>query len=542
MLTILGGVALTLYGVQQVRECVINAFGPQLRLFLEKSTRQRWQAFSAGVIVTSLIQSATATFLITTSFAARRLIPVAPALAVSLGADVGTTLTAQVFSLGFNWLGPVLILIGMLNAGWFPHGRMKHIGMTFVGLGLILLGLGTIVHTAEMIEDSAAFKAVIFELSSDPFMTFLLGALVTWMAQSSLAVVLLIMSFASGGVIPLPAAFCMVLGTHVGSSITPLLVNIKQKNEARQLAWGSFLMRLASCLAMLLIVPFCVAHDEFFGNSIGRQVVNFHMASSLARALFFLPLLGLAEKILQHMFPYTVDLDDPARLHYLDERDLVTPSVALASATREALRLGDQVLGMLQDLPIIFVNNHPAKLQNILDRDNHVDHLYEKIKFYLAKLSREAMDDAQAKRHVDLLMFTTNLEHIGDIIVKNLCELAEKKWRNNLSFSRQGWEEIEAYHQHVCENFRLAMNVFNSGDPLLARELVRQKEALSRESHHSTGSHFERLRQGLMESMRSSSLHLDIIRDLRRINDYLTSVAYPILEEKGVLQSRLREE
>jgi len=542
LLTILGGVALTLFGVSQVRESVTNALGPQLRLFLEKSTRYRWQAFSAGVLVTSLIQSATATVLIVTSFAARRLIPVAPALAVSLGADVGTTLVAQIFSFGFNWLGPVFILIGMVSAGWFPHGRMKHVGLTFVGLGLVLLGLGTIIHTAEMVEKSAIIKALIESLTSDRFMTFLIGALITWAAQSSLAVVLLIMSFASSHLMPVDTAFCLVLGTHVGSSIMPLLVNIKQKNEAGQIAWGGFLMRLGSCLLFLLLVPYATEYVQFFGRSIERQVVNFHTASSVARALIFLPFLGLIEKLLQKLFPFSVDLDDPSRVHYLDERDLTTPSVALASAARESLRLGDQVLTMLRDVKVVFQNHHPGKLQQLLDRDNHVDRLYEQIKFYLAKLSREAMDDDQARRHVDLLMFITNLEHIGDIVVKNLCELAEKKWRNNLSFSKQGWLEIELYHTKVCENFQLALNVFNSGDPMLARELVRHKEALSRDSMSSAGSHFERLRQGLMESMRSSSLHLDIIRDLRRVNDYLTSIAYSILEAKGALQSRLRED
>ena len=301
-------------------------------------------------------------------------------------------------------------------------------------------------------------------------------------------------------------------------------------------------MRLVSCLMMLPFVNHVVGHSHYLGNDVARQIINFHTFFTLARALSFLPFVGLIEKMLKKAFPFVADTQDAGRALYLDERDLATPSVALASATREALRLGDQVLVMLSEVKSLFEHNQATKLQHLLARDNHVDRLYDTIKFYLAKLSREAMDDAEAKRHIDLLMFITNLEHIGDIIVHNLCELSAKKWRNNLSFSAQGWQEIEKYHQRVCDNFHLAMNVFNSNDPVLARQLVRKKEAVALDAKSITGSHFERLRQGLLESMRSSSLHLDIIRDLRRINDHLTSVAYSILEARGDLQSRLREE
>lgn len=541
LLTILGGISLTLYGVQQVRDSVTHALGPQLRMFLEKSTRQRWRAFGAGILVTSLIQSATATVLIVTSFAARRLIPVAPALAVSLGADVGTTLVAQVFALGINWLGPVFILIGMVNVGWFPYGRMRHIGMTCVGLGLILIGLGTVINTAHMIEDTEIVKVLLDSVGKDLFMAFLVGALITWIAQSSLSIVLLVMSFAGANIMSIDTALALVLGTHVGSSITPLLVNIRQKNEAAQIAWGGFLMRLILSVMVLPFTRYFADHAAYLGQGIERQIVNFHTVFSLVRAAVFLPFLGYVAAFLQKAFPFSVDVNDPGRLQYLDERDLSTPSVALASATRESLRLGDLVLSMLVDTKEMFQVNNPGRLQLLHDRDNNVDRLYERIKFYLAKLSRENMDDEQARRHIELLMFITNLEHIGDIIDKNLCDSAAKKWRDNLSFSKQGWEEIDLYHARVCNNFQLALNVFNSNDPDLARQLVLQKEAMRVETLTTTGSHFERLRQGLLESMRSSSVHLDVIRDLRRINDYLTSVAYNILEVNGHLQSRLRD-
>lgn len=538
---ILGGVALTLYGVQQVRDGVMQALGAQLRNIIERSTCYRLQAFLSGILVTGLIQSATAVALIVSNFAGRNLISVAAALAVLLGADVGTSLVAQVFSLGISGLGPVFVFVGMVMIAWFPLSRLKHGGTAVVGLGLMLLGLGTITHAAGPMEDSTTLKMVMKTLSEDLPMAFLVGTLLTWLAQSSLAIVLLVISFASAGAVRPDAAFALVLGTHVGATIGPLMLNTKNKDEARQVVWGSFLMRFFFAMSVLPLIDLIVEHINLLGEVIERQVVNFHTAFSIIRALLFMPFLSPIATALRKAFPLEKNQNDPSQTKYLDPRDIAMPSIALAATTRESLRLGDMVLKMMQDVKYLFEENDMRAMQILLDDDNGVDRLYEKIKIYLAQMSREKMDEAQAQRHIAILMFVVNLEHIGDIIVKSLCELARKKWRNNLTFSKQGWQEISTYHQHVCENFQLAMNVFNSGDAVLARRLVEQKEALRRNSITGAGSHFERLRQGLLESLGSSSVHLDVIRDLRRINDHLTSVAYSILEQQGALQSRLKD-
>jgi phosphate:Na+ symporter len=533
-------VALTLFGVSQVRESVMLALGPQLRTLIERSTSRPLRAFGAGIVVTGVTQSSTATALIVASFAARNLIPVGAALAVSLGADVGTTLVAQVFSLGFTGLGPIFVFLGMLATAWFPFTRGKYAGGIVTGLGIMLVGLGTIAHAAEPMEKSDLVRTIMESMSGDIVITFVVGILMTWLAQSSLAIVLLVMSFAAAHTLSLETAFILVMGSHVGAAIAPLIINMKQKNDARLVAWGSFLMRFVVCVAVLPFVHYLMNYAGEFGTNASRQIVNFHTIFSLLRAIIFLPFLTPITRLLRRVFPWTPDTNDAGLSRYLDERDLNVPSVALAAAERETLRLGDLVLVMLEDSKELFERDDPVEIKTLIDRDNQVDRLYEQIKFYLAKLARETMTEKQAKRHIELLMFITNLEHIGDIIVKNICELAQKKWKLNLSFSQQGWNEIGLYHTHVCDNFRLAMTVFHSEDPQLARQLVLQKEALQRETASAAGSHFERLRQGLLESLKSSSVHLDVIRDLRRINDYLTSVAYGILEEQGVLQSRIR--
>lgn len=540
MFTLLGGVALTLYGVNVTRNEVMHAFGPKLRMMIERSTRNRFQAFLTGIIVTSLTQSATATALMVTSFAARGLIPLAAALAILLGADVGTTIVAQIFSLKIYGIAPIVILLGFIGTRWKPIGTIHHASHAMIGLGLMMLGVMTITNAAMPMEHAPVMRDVLKSLDSDLVMAALLAMLLTWVAHSTLAIVLLIMSFAVAGALSLPAAFAMVLGAHCGAALTPLVLHAKDGGVARQVGWGGFLLRVTITVAMIPLVPYLVSYADDFGFDEARQVVNFHTGLSVLRAVIFLPFIGLVALLLQRILPLRHDTTNPAHAAYLHDNDMLHPSRALAGAARETARLGDMVQQMLVDSLTLFQHNDEKAIHELQQRDNAVDKLYEQIKFYLIKLSRQPLTTAEAQQQLDMLMFATDLEHSGDIIVKSLCVMADKKRRENISFSKEGWEEISFFHQAVLDNFRLSMHVFTSQSLDLARQLVAQKETLQHNTHSTSGAHFARIRSGQLESVRSSSLHLDIIRDLRRINSHATSIAYMLLQNHGDLQSRIK--
>jgi phosphate:Na+ symporter len=540
LVSLLGGVALTLYGVNITRDQVMQAFGPRLRQMIENSTRNRFQAFGAGLIVTSLTQSATATALMVGAFAARGLIPLMAALAMVLGADVGTTIVAQIFSLKIYGIAPIVILIGSVGMRWRDMGSTHHLFHALIGLGLMLLGVMTITHAAAPMEKSTIVRDVLHGLNHDVMMAALIGILLTWLAHSTLAIVLLIMSFAVADAMTLTTAFAMILGAHCGSALTPLLVHIKDRGVARQIGWGGFILRGSVSLILIPFVPWLTAHSAWIQMDVGRQVVNFHTGISVLRAILFLPFLGIISQWLVRMFPPVSDPNDPGQASYLQEKDMATPSRALANAEREITRLGDMVQHMLEDTIHILRHNDQQAIHALQQRDNAVDKLYEQIKFYLIRLSQTNLAPAEAQQQLDMLMFATDLEHSGDIIVKSLCPLAEKKRRENLTFSREGWDEITQYHQSVLENYRLAMQVFTTRNLDLARQLVAQKEVLQQSTHSTSDSHFARIRSGQVESVRSSSLHLDIIRDLRRINSHANSIAYMLLQHHGRLQSRIK--
>jgi phosphate:Na+ symporter len=265
--------------------------------------------------------------------------------------------------------------------------------------------------------------------------------------------------------------------------------------------------------------------------------VNFHLLLNALLMVLFLPLSGLLATAMQKIMPDKVDAGDPGVPRYLNEKEMDTPAIALSSAARETLRMAEHVQDMLEDTIKAFRTNDEALVNRIRSKDDIVDRLYTALKNYMARLTQEYMDKDDANRYVQILTFATNIEHAGDIIDKNLMPLALKKIRNQGSFSTQGFREIENIHNLVLDSVKLAQNVFISSDLDLARKMISDKEVIRQAEITASVSHIERLRERIPETIATSSLHLDIIRDYRRINSYMCTVAYPLLEDTGQLRS-----
>jgi len=266
------------------------------------------------------------------------------------------------------------------------------------------------------------------------------------------------------------------------------------------------------------------------------------MALNVGLALvFILPLSSLAA-LLTWLLPDRPKANDPFAPLYLEESALATPSVALVCAARETLHIGDIVETMLRQARTALLADDRKLIPEICQMDDAVDRLDEAVKHFHTKLTRESLSERDAHRAMEIISFSINLEHVGDIIDKNLMELAGKKIKRQLAFSKEGAAELESFHQEVCDNLKLAFSVFMSGDVKLARQLITEKAALRATEFAAAESQLLRLRDGRSESIESSSLHLDILRDLKRIHSHICSVAYPVLEQAGELQpSRLKK-
>jgi phosphate:Na+ symporter len=536
LLDLMGGVALLLWGLHMVHSGILRAFGPDLRLWLAKGLSNRFTAFAAGLGLTALLQSSTATALITSSFTSEGLVSLVPALAIMLGANVGTTLIVQVLSFNIAAVAPVLFIIGLVAFRAGPRSRIKDIGRVSIGLGLMLLALHILLDTLAPAENAPGVRVFMSAITGDPILCIIFGAAVTWVVHSSVASVLLVMSLAYAHFISAPAALALVLGANLGSAINPIFEGARRDNPASyRLPLGNLVNRLAG---VALVAPFLNPISDLLGSwqpDLAKATALFHIAFNVATAVIFIGLLDGMARLLKRLLPTRVLEADPSRPRYLDESALETPSLALADAARETLHMGDHVEVMLRKVMAAMMTNDRALVDQVSRMDNSVDSLDEAIKLYVTKLTRGSLDEREGQRAMEIVSFAINLEHIGDIIDKNLSELATKKIKRRFQFSIEGAEELSAFHKRTTDSLRIAFGVFMSGDVNEARKLLAEKSALRNAELAATERHLDRLREGRPETIETTSLHLDVLRDLRRIHSHICSVAYPVLDAAGEL-------
>jgi phosphate:Na+ symporter len=540
-----GAVALLLWGVRMVQTGVQRGFGPRLRLVLASALRNRFRAFAAGLGVTAILQSSTATGLMVTGFAAGGLVDLVPALAVMLGANVGSTLIVQALSLDVSSLAPALILIGVAMFRRGEATRTRDLGRVAIGLGLMLMSLHQLLELITPYEDVPSLRMFLGAASTEPVLDVLLAAALTWAAHSSVAVVLLVVSFAAKGVVPPDAAFALVLGANLGTAINPVLEGTATDDPvAKRLPLGNLVTRAVGCAAALLALPSIGVWMVQIVPDNARAVADFHTFFNLAVAVMFFPLLAPYAAFLRRCFPARVDQADPACPIYLHDVARETPIVAVGAAAREALRLADVLEVMLHGARDAFAKGDRRQIAETRRMDDVLDRLNTAIKAYLSSLDPAAMTDTDHRRVEEILIFAANLEHAGDVIDKNLMAQASKQVKRGLSFSRENQAELTQLLDRLVDNLRAAASVFLTEDVRAARLLAAEKEAFRDLEAQATEAHFVRLRTEGVEAAEASGLHLDVLRDLKRVNAHLVAAAaYPVLKSQGdLLPSRLRTE
>jgi phosphate:Na+ symporter len=538
-----GSVALLLWGVHMVGTGVQRAFGARLRSFLGSALRTRFKAFLAGMGVTAALQSSTATGLMVTGFTASGLIDLAPALAVMLGANVGTTLIVQVLSFNVAEIAPAFILVGVLLFRRASAGP-RDFGRVLIGLGLMLMALEQFIMLLRPYEDVPSLRLLLGAIATQPLLDVLLAAAVTWAAHSSVAVVLVVMSFAAQGLVPPMAAFALVLGANLGTAINPLLEGgTGDDPAARRLPVGNLLNRLIGVIVALAALPWLSRLMVTVEPDNARAVADFHTAFNLALAVVFFPLLTPFARLLKRWLPTKLDQNDPGRPIYLDPAARETPVLALGGASREALRMADVLESMLVGLRDTFERTDRRQIGQTKRIDDVLDQLNTAIKAYVTALDGDALSDADIRRAREILAFATNIEQAGDIVARNLLGIANRLDKRGLAFSETGRTELLSMIDRLIANIRTAASLFMSGDERAARLLASEKEVFRNLQSASMDAHFDRLRSRRPDTTETSSLHLDALRDLKIVNNHIVAAAaYPVLENKGeLLPSRLRQ-
>ena len=539
----LGGyVGLLLWGTHMVTTGVERGFGAELRQWLGRRLSPpgrgaRLRAVMIGFAVTAVLQSSTATGLMATSFAARGALDLAPALAVMLGANLGSTLITQIFAFDITAVAPVLVLIGVVLFRSSGDGRAKNLGRVGIDLGLMLLALGALGRTLVPVETAPPLRAVLEALTGEPVLAVLIAGALTWACHSSVAVVLLIASLAASGVIAPAASLALVVGANLGGTLPPLFE--AGSGVARRLPLGNLLVRAAGCAVVLPFLPAIAAWLAHIEPAPARLIVNFHTAFNLALAVLFLPFTDRLAALLIRFLPDPPRPADPARPIHLEEAALNSASVALANAARETLRMADMFEGMLRGAIEVFRSGDRHRAADISRTERIMDRLGAAIRRYLADIGNEQPldDEDEGARSQEILSAVINLEHAADIIANNLLEFAAKRARRAGGFAPEELDAIAAMHAELVDSLRLGLTVFLRGDAALrdARRLVARKRQLRRQEAEAAALNIRSL-QGDASGPQAVATSVDngdflrIVRDLRRVHSHIAALAYPVLE------------
>ena len=386
-------------------------------------------------------------------------------------------------------------------------------------------------------------KAVLVSLNSDILLEITVGAVLAIVAYSSLAIVLLVAAMASANVVPLDVALGLVLGANLGSGLLAVITTAKSTMEVRQVTVGNLMFKM---LGVALVAPFMgqwLRHVRPLLPDDTQNVVLFHLAFNIVISIGFIGLTHWVARLVQRLLPKPQPTAGAAlRPRHLDPSALSTPSLAISCAAREALHQADVVETMMLGMLTVIRTNDIGLAKELRKMDDTVDELYSAIKYYLTKISREALGEVEARRWADIISFTINMEQIGDSIERILIDIEDKKIKKGRNFSDAGMAEITELHERLVYNLRLGMSVFLNGNVRDAQKLLEEKARFRDLERAYNDTHLVRLSDNTQQSIETSSLHIDLIHDLKRINSHICSIAYPILESAGALApSRLRE-
>ncbi|KOC87824.1 Na/Pi cotransporter family protein [Winslowiella iniecta] len=530
LLNLLSAIALLVWGTHIVRTGIMRVYGADLRRVLSRSIEKKPMAFLAGIGVTALVQSSNATTLLVTSFVAQQLMGLTPALVVILGADVGTALMARVLTFDLSWLSPLFIFFGVVFFLGRKQSRAGQLGRVAIGLGLILLALQLIVEAARPITQASGVQVIFSSLTGDIILDALIGAVFAIISYSSLAAVLITATLTATSVISFQVALCLVVGANLGSGLLAVLNNSAANAAGKRVALGSLLFKFIGCLAVLPFIHVLATWLDKLPVNDEEVVIFFHVFYNLIRCLVMVPFAAPMARLCERLIRDDPETDLRLKPRHLDTSALDTPALALANAARETLRMGDVLEQMMASFNNV-VHGAPREEREVRKLDDDVDVLYTAIKLYLARMPKEDLAEEDSRRWAEIIEMALNLEQAGDIIERMSGDVADKSLAARRAFSPEGVKELEALQEQLLSNLRLALSVFLSRDITSAKRLRRGKHRFRITNRRYSHAHVDRLHQQNVQSIETSSLHLGLLGDMKRLNSLFCAVAYSVLEQ-----------
>jgi len=528
---IVGGTSMLLYGIKLSSDGLQQAAGIRLRHLLSTLTSRRWMGVLVGAVVTAFLQSSAATTVMLVGFVSAGFMSLEQTIGVILGADIGTTVTVQLLAFNITQYALLLIAVGVPLMLATRRKQYNYLGQILLGFGLIFLAIKIIGDSTVPLKHEPLIQQMLQGLSSNPELALVLALILTVLIQSSAGTIGLTLTFATQGMLPLSLALPIIFGANVGTSATALFSSIGAPREAQRVALAHALFKVVGVLVFFPLIEPMAALVQLTAPDIARQIANAHTLFNVALTIIVFPLARPFAWLVRQIMPDVPSRERAFAPQYLDERVLDTPALAIGQATREALRMADIVHSMILDSAVVLAKNDETLMETVTRRDDQVDLLEVAIRNFLTKLSEHNLSPELSRQEIGLIYMTSDLEHIGDIISKSLMPIASKKAEGKMTFSQNGQKELNDLFNKVNENFTLAVAAFTAQNDELAQKVLRHKTRINQIERELRQAHIARLHAGLPESIETSSIHLDTLNDLKRINSHATNIAYVVLGE-----------
>ncbi len=535
--SLLGGLAVFLYGMQLGEKNLRNIGGSALKSTIAIITKHRIFAYIAGLATTLITQSSSATSVMLVSLVSARLMTLGQSLGMLLGSDLGTTFTVQLFALKFYEIAPLLIAAGFFSSMGSSRGNMSRYGKLIMSMGFIFFGMYMMTESVTPLRSLPMFGNMIAESLKNPWYGLLAGALITSLLHSSAATLAIIITILQGGYSgatgdPMVGAsfFPIILGANLGTCVTAFLSTFKAEIEGVRVAWAHFFFKLAGTIIIFPFVSFIQHIDLLSGQPVALQVALYHTLFNIFISIFFLPLLCPIEKLLSKLIQPGKKAQQKFLIEFIHDYTLNMPLLAISQAVKEVARMSDKVAVMAEKNSLLLDRFEIRTKNLIIEQDDEIDFLHVNIIKFLTRISREELVPDQGLKVHELVMITTDLEHIGDIISKSMVTLAEKIESGSLPLSPEGRKDILEFYTYSLANYREVMAAFMLNDLEVARNVLQRKNQVRELYDNLFSRHMDRLYKRKPESLHTTAIHSDLLEEIRRLHHFVFRIAHHILE------------
>jgi len=538
--SLLGGLGLFLWGMKLMSTGLQNSAGDRMRDMLGRMTHNRFVAVGIGALVTTIIQSSSATSVMLVGFVNSRLMDFRRTIGIILGAMIGTTFTAQIIAFKITDYALLIIAAGFFIYAFSSKPRIKNLGETVLGFGILFFGMHIMSEAMYPLRSYAPFLDILVNMEN-PLLGILAGVVFTALIQSSSAFIGIMIVLASQGLLSLEASIPLLLGSNLGTAVTAILASIGSSREGLKVGIAMSIVKLIGILIMVWWIPTfteliesispkaspgIIDKTQAVATVLPRQIANAHTVFSVFLALLFLPFANLLARLVDVIVPEDKTEEElKPRTMYLDRRFIQTPSLGLNLAKQEAIRAGNLVREMSYEIIFPFIEKSGDSLAAIGRKEETVDFLATEIQHYLTALTRENVGQKRVDEAFQIMYVVNEFENMADIISKIMARRARAWLDSKAEFSAQGKKELEEFHQHVMNQMNRSMEVFKDLNLERAREMKSKYKKYRLLAMEFEMQHYRRLQDPASPSEESSETHLELISTLRNIAGHATNIA-----------------